>query len=152
MLNILTLPTGLGRGLVETYLSRPNNTVVAAVRDSSSHTSQALYDLPRGSSSSLIVVKIDSHSETDAAAAVEELLSVHKITALDVVVANAGIAEVFPRVEDALVADLLEHYQVNVIAVIVLFGAVLPLLKASRKTAKFVTIGSSAGTIGDTWT
>ncbi|KAI1628846.1 hypothetical protein EDD37DRAFT_23295 [Exophiala viscosa] len=140
---------GLGRGLVETYLSRPSNTVVAAVRDPSSHTSQTLYDLPRGPSSSLIVVKIDSHSEADAEAAVEELHSLHKITALDVVVANAGIAEVFPRVEDALVADLLEDYQVNVIAVIVLFRAVLPLLKSSAKTAKFVTIGSSAGTIGD---
>ncbi|KIV80699.1 hypothetical protein PV11_08183 [Exophiala sideris] len=145
---MLISSTGLGRGLVETYLSRPNNIVVAAVRDPSSHTSQALYDLPRGPSSSLVVVKIDSHSETDAAAAMEELRSVHKIMALDVVIANAGIAEVFPRVEDAQVADLLEHYQVNVIAVIVLFRAVLPLLKSSQKTAKFVTIGSSAGTIG----
>lgn len=95
----------------------------------------------------MIVVKIDSLSETDAAAAVKELNSAHGITALDVVVANAGIATVFPLVQDAKITDLRDHFQVNVLANIVLFQAVLPLLKKSSKAPKFITISSAAGSI-----
>jgi norsolorinic acid ketoreductase len=123
--------------------------VVAAVRDPSHSTSKALQDLPKASGSSLIIVKIDSLSESDAGNAVAELSSKHNITALDVVIANAGIAKVYPRVDEAKVSDILEHYQVNVVGTILLFQAVLPLLKKSSTTPKFIVIGSSAGTIGD---
>jgi norsolorinic acid ketoreductase len=133
--------------LVEAYLSRPDNVVVAAVRDPTDHTSRTLYDLPKASSSSVIVVKIDSASETDAVDAISELRSSHNISAIDVVIANAGIAKAFPRVEDAQTADFLEHFQVNAIGAVILFRAVLPLLRTSRKGAKFIAMGSTAGTI-----
>ena len=96
----------------------------------------------------MIIVKISSTSETDAAEAVKELETAHNIKALDIVIANAGIAKVYPRVEDAQTRDLLEHYHVNVIGNIILFRAVLPLLQKSKKTPKFITMGSTAGTIG----
>ena len=78
----------------------------------------------------------------------KELESVHNIKALDIVIANAGISKVYPRVEDAQTADLLEHYHVNVIGNIILFRAVFPLLKRSHQTPKFIAMGSAAGTIG----
>lgn len=138
------ISTGLGRGLVSTYLLRPNHTVVAAVRDPSHPTSKTLSDLPKGSDSSLIVVQIDSASNTDAAAAISSLRSTHHISSIDVVIANAGVAASFPRVEEAQPADLLEHYRVNTIGVVVLFREVLPLLGAG---AKFVAMGTSAAMI-----
>lgn len=138
---------GLGKGLLETYLARPNHTVIGAVRDPSAATATSLHDLPKGPSSTLIIVKIDSTSETDAHAAVKELESAHGIRSLDLVIANAGILKGFPRVEAVQPSDMKEHYQVNVIAPVLLFQATLPLLQKSTMP-KFVTIGSSAGSIG----
>ena len=99
-------------------------------------------------------MQIDGSSETDADQAIKELQTNHGITSLDVVIANAGIAKVFPKVQDAQTEDLLEHFSTNVVANIILFRAVLPLLKSSSATkseerAKFVVMGSNAGTIGD---
>ena len=122
--------------------------MIAAVRDPENPTSQSLHQLPRASTSSLIVVEISSTSETDAGEVVKELETVHHIEAFDVVIASAGIAKLYPRVEDAQTSDLLEHYQVNVIGTIRLFRAVLPLLKKSHQTPKFITVGSAAGSIG----
>ena len=132
---------------MEAYLNRPDNVVVAAVRDPAHHTSKTLYDLPKASSSSVIVVKIESLSETDPADAISELRSTHNITAIDIVIANAGIVKGFRRVEDAQTADLLEHYHVNAIGAVILFRAVLPLLKNSQKTPKFIAMGTSAASI-----
>ena len=133
---------------MESYLSRPDNIVVAAVRDPAHPTSKTLQELHQASSSSLIIVKIDNASETDAADAVTELRTTHNLTSINVVIANAGIARVFPRVEEAQTSDLLEHCRVNAIGVVVLFRAVLPLLRQSQKAAKFVAMSTSAGTIG----
>lgn len=63
-------------------------------------------------------------------------------------IANAGISENWPRVEDVDLGSMEKHYAVNVIGVAGLFKVVLPLLNASPK-AKFVTLGSSAGVIGE---
>ena len=111
-------------------------------------TSKSLQDIPRSSSSSLIIVQIRNTSESDAANAVKELETAHGITSLDIVIANAGISKIYPRVEDAATQDLLEHYHINVIGTIILFRAVLPLLAKSSRTPKFITISSAAGSIG----
>lgn len=140
---------GLGRGLVAAYLAQPNNIVIAAVRDPTSSSSTTLQKLPKGANSSLIIVKIDSLSETDAQQAVAQLKSEHNITSLDVVIANAGIAKLFPLVQDARVEDFLDHYRTNVIGVAILYQAILPLLKNSTKTPKFVAMSSLAGCIGE---
>jgi norsolorinic acid ketoreductase len=65
------------------------------------------------------------------------------------VIANAGMSQMFPRVEDAKTGDLLKHYHVNVISVVMLFRAVLPLLQRSRSTLKFAAMSSETGTVGD---
>jgi norsolorinic acid ketoreductase len=142
---ILTCRAGLGYGLAETFLARPNHIVIGAVRNPS--TATALKELPTGEGSSLLVVKIESVSETDPATAIEDIKS-QGITALDIVIANAGISEVFPPVHEVKLPDLLKHLQVNVFGVILLFKAVRPLLLAAKQP-KFVTIGTSAASLSE---
>ena len=138
---------GLGKGLLATYLSRPKNTVIAGVRDPNHATAKVLSDLPRGHSSTLIVIKIGSASTTDAAAAVKLLESTHNIKSLDAVIANAGILCSFAKVADVPVAAVQEHISVNGIGPFVLFQATLLLLERSTRPL-FVGIGPQFGSIG----
>lgn len=150
---------GLGKGLVSAYLLKPDNVVIAAVRNPNDATSLALQDLPRHASSTLIIVKIESTSETDPQHAIAELQSKkHNITSL-VVIANAGISQIFPAVAAAKADDMMRHFHVNVVGIVFLFQAVLPLLLQASSSAsasashstppKFVTMSTSAGTIGN---
>ncbi|OTA64295.1 NAD(P)-binding protein [Hypoxylon sp. EC38] len=134
---------GLGKGLLETYLSRPNHTVIAANRDPQSLLSKALYDLPKGPGSNLVIVKVDATVATDALEAIQGL---NDIDHLDLVIASAGIAKKYPKVADLKVADLLEHMTTNVFGALWLFQATLPLLMKA-KSPTWVTIGSDAGCI-----
>ena len=63
---------GIGKGLLSTYIARPNTTVVAAVRDVAKSTKD-LSSVTIGKDSKLIVVKVDSTVDSDSAAAVKEL-------------------------------------------------------------------------------
>ncbi|KAF1351424.1 aflatoxin biosynthesis ketoreductase-like protein nor-1 [Delphinella strobiligena] len=138
---------GLGRGFVEKYLSRPETTVVAAVRNLAGKDSQELAELKKAQGSKLILVKIESTSESDAAKAVKEIKS-QNVSHLDVVIANAGIfkTEAFLEVSKMKPSDLIEHVDVNVNGPVRLFQATLPLLQASKQP-KFVVISSAVATI-----
>ena len=138
---------GLGKGLLAIYLSRPSTTVIAAVRDPSSASAKFLHNLSAGHGSKVIVVKIDSSSESDAATAIKELQSVHNVDRLDVVIANAGIAEHLKLVAEQTIAEVQEHIAVNALGPFLLFQAVYPLLKRSAEP-KFVVLGSPMGSIG----
>ncbi|KAH7160982.1 hypothetical protein EDB81DRAFT_866591 [Dactylonectria macrodidyma] len=74
----------IGKGFVQTFLSRPATTVVVAVRNPEHATSKSLHELPKGEGSLLILAKLDSNITSDAGE--------HGIQALDIVIANAGIA------------------------------------------------------------
>ncbi|MCJ1420680.1 hypothetical protein MMC32_007039 [Xylographa parallela] len=139
---------GIGRGLVEEYLSRPNSTVVAAVRDPSNVTSQSLGTIAVAKGSKLITVKIDSLSETDAKAAVETLKESYGISKLDVVIANSGIGKYFGQAGETPISEIRDHLDVNYIGTLVLFQATLPLLEASADP-KFVLVSSFLGSLGD---
>ena len=138
---------GIGRGLVEKYLSRPETTVIAAVRDPKSDDAKSLLKLSGGSGSYVTIVKIDSKSETDALAAVKSAES-QGITSLDVVIANAGIYEIaaFLPVADAKISQLQEHFDVNSLGPVRLFQATRPLL-AKSANPRFVLISSVMGSI-----
>jgi norsolorinic acid ketoreductase len=138
---------GLGRGLAELFLSRPNNIVVAAVRDPTSESSQSLLNATTGVSSTVILVKIDSISETDAKDAVRILQDQHGITHLDVVIANAGQSSDLTTVSTVTMAEMRHALAVNSYGPILLFQAVLPLLEKSRNPI-FATMGSMMGTTG----
>ncbi|OQE43135.1 hypothetical protein PENCOP_c003G08279 [Penicillium coprophilum] len=137
---------GIGRGLVEKLLARPNTTVVAAVRDPVGASSQSLESLSKNDSSRLIVVKIDSKSPTDPAAAVETLQTEHGIDQIDVVIANAGICEDLSPISEISVPVIHEHIEVNAYGPIYLFQAAYPLLKKGKKPT-FVGVGSPLGSI-----
>lgn len=136
---------GLGKGLLEHYLVRPNYTVIAANRNPDDEKSRALAKLPKGDGSSLIVVKIDSTVKSDAAEAVKTLQA-SGVEHIDLVIANAAICDIFPKVADLSTEDLHRHIVVNNYAVIWLFQAVIPLLKNASRP-KFVGIGSTGGVL-----
>ncbi|KAL6792339.1 NAD(P)-binding protein [Trichoderma sp. SZMC 28013] len=138
---------GLGLGLVETFLSQPNHTVISANRDPNHPTSKALADLPKAEGSSLVVVKYDAVIEQDPFDAVKDLKDKHGIDHLDIVVANAGIAKSYQLVKDVRRADIQEHLDVNAFGVVFLYQATRDLLQKSTKKPVFVTISSGAGSL-----
>lgn len=73
----------------------------------------------------------------------------HGIDHLDVVIANAGISYIYPKVVDAEVKDMEKHYSVNVIGVVLLFQALRPMVEKSER-GMFITMSSSGGSITQT--
>ncbi|KAI1408233.1 NAD(P)-binding protein [Hypoxylon sp. FL1857] len=134
---------GLGKGFLERYAAMENHIVIAANRDPEHPTSKALKDLPTGNGSRIIVVKLDASVESDAAAAIQKLVSTQEIDHLDIVIANAGIAYMYPTVSELKTSDLLAHMTPNVFGLVWLFQATRPLLKRSPNP-KWVTMGSGA--------
>ncbi|KAI5276026.1 putative NADP(+)-dependent dehydrogenase [Aureobasidium subglaciale] len=143
--NILISGTtkGLGRAFVAKYLSRPNTTVIAT-------EAQALHSISKAEGSNLIVVKVESRSDTDCISAIDSLHD-QGISHLDVVIANAGFYTVpkDPAVAKITAEELLDHVNVNAAGPVRLFQATLPLLKAAEKPI-FVYISSMAGSIAAT--
>ncbi len=137
---------GIGKGLLEAYLARPDTTVIGGVRDILAASSKALERLPTAQGSKLILVKIDSSSETDAAAAVKTLAS-QGITKVDVVIANAGISHSYDPVATLKLADLKDHVTVNTYGPVLLFQAFWPLLQKSAQP-KFIVISTVSASIG----
>ncbi|KAM4059508.1 short chain dehydrogenase [Hirsutella rhossiliensis] len=132
---------GIGKGLLELYLARPNHVVIAANRNPDHETSKALADLPKGPGSSLIVVKVDATAASDAAAAVKQLEEVHGIRHLDLVIANAGISYCWPKVSEVKREDMQAHIEPNVYGLVWLYQATLPLL-VKAANPKWVSVGS----------
>jgi norsolorinic acid ketoreductase len=133
---------GIGKGILELYLKKPDHTVIAAIRDPSHPTSQALADLPRGEGTTLVIVKNDATSPTDPTAAVRDLAA-NRINHVDILIANAAIALSWPTVAEVKVEDIQKHIDVNVYGFIYLYQAFRDLLKQTEDP-KWVTIGSSA--------
>lgn len=136
---------GIGLGLLERYLAKPSHIVIAAVRNPSHLTAQALRQLPTGLDTQLIIVKIDANIDTDAARGVLELQQKHGIVHLDIVIANAGMSLLYPTVADVKIEDIKSHMQANVYGVIAVYQATLGLLKRSTREPIFMIMGSSAG-------
>ncbi|KAK1770407.1 short-chain dehydrogenase [Phialemonium atrogriseum] len=136
---------GLGRGLVETLLLRPNTTVIAATRT----PTPFLTSLPARPGNRLILVTIDSASPTSALAAAEHIREEHGIARLDVVIANAGVGAAAPApVAEVPVRDVHDCVAVNAVAPLLLFQATWPLLERAAGPPKFVVISSVAGSLG----
>ncbi|KAK6824706.1 toxin biosynthesis [Apiospora arundinis] len=137
---------GIGRGLLELYLAKPHHTVIAAVRDPQHETSQEMLKLPTAEGTTLIVIKIDSTIQSDPAAAFAQLAArAPAIDHLDVVIANAGIAQLYATVAEVTAAQMQEHIEANVYGLVWLYQAARPLLqKSSQRHPVWVTMGSSA--------
>ncbi|KAE9568708.1 hypothetical protein CGMCC3_g15112 [Colletotrichum fructicola] len=131
---------GIGKGLLEKYLARPNHTVIGTVRDPDHESSKALASLPKAKGSSLVLVKFDITVKADGLDAVKQL-EAQAIDHLDIVIANAGVCFAWPKVSEIKVEDIEGHYVPNVHGLIFTYQATLHLLKKS-KNGKWITIGS----------
>jgi norsolorinic acid ketoreductase len=138
---------GIGKGFTATFLSQPATTVIAAVRDPAS--AAGLAELPTAEGSKLITVKLDSSVADDASNAVAKLKSEHGIEALDIVIANAGIAKNGTSVRNTSADGITEHFAVNSLGPVLLFQATADLLQASKTgNPKFVALSTFIGSIG----
>ena len=127
---------GIGLGLLEAYLLRPNHTIIATVRDPTT-SSAALTSLPTAAGTTLIILKIDSQSPTDPLNAISTLQTTHNITTIDVVIANAGLGATWVPVLQTTPELIRELHEVNTIGPLLLFQATWPLLQKS-KNPKFI--------------
>ena len=131
---------GIGFGLLNAYLSRPNHTIIAGIRDPTTGSSD-ITAIPRAAGTKLIIVKIDSKSETDASTAISELRSKHNIESLDVVIANAGIGHDWSPVLQSKPESIREYIEVHTIGPLVLFQATWQLLQKA-KDPKFILMST----------
>ncbi|RMZ87201.1 hypothetical protein DV736_g5580, partial [Chaetothyriales sp. CBS 134916] len=138
---------GLGLGLVKGFVRKPDFIVVAAVRDPTHPTAQALANLSTGEGSRVIVVQYDARIEQSAFDAVKAATD-KGIDHFDYVVANAGISLGYPLVKDVKRADILEHIEVNVLSVVSLYQATRDLLQKSTIKPVFAIMGSGGGALG----
>ncbi|KAK0637465.1 putative NADP(+)-dependent dehydrogenase [Bombardia bombarda] len=138
---------GIGRGLAEAYLARPDHTVIAGVRSPSHSTALSLNSITPASGSRLVLVKLDSKSDTDADEAVATLKAAG-ISHLDVLIANAGVAGTYAKVDALELADTREYFEVNTLGPVKVFKALFPLLKEAKE-AKFVGITTNVSSIQD---
>ncbi|KAJ9622490.1 hypothetical protein H2203_006715 [Taxawa tesnikishii (nom. ined.)] len=138
---------GLGLGLTSALLQRPDTVVVAAVRDPDHRDAFDFSSLSTAPGSRVLVVKIDSQSQTDPFTAAQQLQTVHNISHLDVVIANAGIGKYYGPTVTTPIAEFQSHLQVNAIAPMTLFQALWPLLQRAHSTPKFIAISSRLASI-----
>lgn len=105
---------GIGKGLLTTYLARPNTMVIAAVRDVTKPTKN-LVTITVGKDSKLIIVKIDSTIDSDPTTAVKELETEHSITKVNVLISNAGLMRLIAPTLQTLAQVVRDQFEVNTI-------------------------------------
>jgi len=139
---------GIGLGLASHYLSQPNTIVVATARNLDSATE--LLNLKPHPTSRLILIKLDNLDLSSFAPAIAKITSEYKISAIDVVIANAGLGEGWVTALSTPLDEFAKHFAVNATGTLALFQAVYPLLeKSSAKEKKFIPIGTPVGAIGE---
>ncbi|KAL8369916.1 hypothetical protein RB595_000328 [Gaeumannomyces hyphopodioides] len=144
---------GLGFELAQRYLAESDHILIAAMRDPSPARTASLTSTAKGQGTKLVVINYEAAVEKSPADAVESLKADHGIDHLDIVVANAAIVKELPTIKEVKRDSMLEHYTVNVVAIVELYRATRPLLEKAwelsrRGSPVFATMGSLAGTLG----
>lgn len=135
---------GIGRGLADIVLSRPNNSLIALVRDPDDPTAKSIRGTAEGTK--VIVLKYEAFDYNAASTAIKALETEHGITSINIVVANAGSIDWRGPSNEAPPSEIINAMNINTIAPILLFNATLPLLKKSQDP-KFFAISSAIGSI-----
>ncbi|KAH7319740.1 hypothetical protein B0I35DRAFT_408516 [Stachybotrys elegans] len=138
---------GIGRGLAEAYLQRPNHVVVGSIRDESAPGIADLKAAKTGPESKLVLVHIESTAFGDAAKAVDVMLAAG-IDHVDVVIANAGGSSPVQPFDTIDPETMMHDYQVNALAPLVLYQALKPLLQKSSRSPKWISVTSAVGSVG----
>ncbi|RWQ94044.1 hypothetical protein C8Q69DRAFT_522497 [Paecilomyces variotii] len=134
--------TGIGKALAQAYLARSNHIV-----DTSDASVQELKDNPVAIGSKLLLVAFESTSSTDIAKAIKEIEAID-ISYIHLVIANAGVCPVLTPIATVDVNDVITAFNVNAAGPLILFQAVRHLLENSKKSPKWVSMSSAAGSIG----
>lgn len=129
--------------MTETHLKRPNITVIATIRSSSTDTT-ALEALPTAANSQLLISTLSSTDDNGATAITQ--LAKQGIKHIDTIVANAGSGDTFHSSLTTPIEELCSNFEVNTSGPIKLFQAAYPLLQKSPNP-KFIFISSSLGSI-----
>ncbi|TNY23175.1 hypothetical protein DMC30DRAFT_444565 [Rhodotorula diobovata] len=130
---------GIGLGLTSTLAARPDVLVFAGAR--APEKADALNALAK-ETGRVVVVKIDTTSDEDHKAAAE--LVKEKAGRVDVVIANAGIAEGWGPIATAPLDLYTRHFETNVVGPLRLYQSLAPLLQASTKP-QFLGMSSTIG-------
>lgn len=133
---------GLGFELVKQLSERRDVIIFASVRNPGNVPELEAIAKKTGN---IRIVKINSESVEDAEQ-VQSMIA-KEVGKLDVLVANAGIAKYNGLGKDTPLQEFKDHWNVNVLTVVILFQAMWPLLQKSSKP-KFIPISSGAGSIG----
>ncbi|KAK3378215.1 hypothetical protein B0H63DRAFT_479210 [Podospora didyma] len=139
---------GIGKSLTQTYLSRPNHTVISSVRDTAAPSVEKLKSPPTTKNSHLILIKIESSYFTDPSDAIRKIEAAG-VSHVDVVIANAGGAGgVIDPLETVTPESVIDRINVNALGPLAPFQAARPLLLKS-KSPKWVSVSSAVGSIGN---
>ena len=130
--------------MAEAYLSVPDTTVIATVRDTAK-ADAALSPLPKASGSRVLTVYMEMGSFDTITAGVETLKTTHNITSIDIAIANAGLVGPTLGLANTPSSQLHPFIDVNAYGPFELFKAVLPLLRASTAETKGKFIYVSSG-------
>lgn len=120
--------------------------MVGTVRDDGAPGVAELNSSSKGEGSKLLLVKVDSSSHKDASSFGEKLTAAG-IDHIDILIANAGTSTPAKPLEAVGLEDVTTVFNVNAVGPLALYQACHAFLKRSDN-AKFVTISSSAGSIG----
>jgi norsolorinic acid ketoreductase len=136
---------GIGAALLAQLLARKDTRVIAGVRSLKSAASEKLIAQSE-SDSNLIVVQLDSESDTDASEAARTVQEKHNIDHLDLIIANAGIAGGGDALIDVKANQFRNILNVNVVSPLLLFQAFQPLLSKGYNP-RILFVSSSVGSI-----
>lgn len=137
--------TGIGKGLVALLLQRQDTLVIACIRPNNG-SAKTVEALPTATGSMVITLELDAANPIDTKRAIDGLRS--RIGYIDVVVANAGIAEEDSRASELRLEHLQKHMTVNTYAPLQLFQSTRDLMKAANAgNPKFVLIGAQLASI-----
>ncbi|KAK8049048.1 hypothetical protein PG994_010778 [Apiospora phragmitis] len=119
---------GLGKGMLERFLSLPNHTIIAANRNPDHSTSKELSSVPKADGSKLIFIKLGATVWQDAFDAVKTI-EAQSVDHLDIE------------------KDLEIYLRPDVYGYVSLYQATRDLLKKSRREPVLANMGSTAGSL-----
>ncbi|KAL4786963.1 hypothetical protein BJX76DRAFT_319654 [Aspergillus varians] len=137
---------GIGKGLAQAYLSRPNHTVIGTVRDTTSPTLDSLDSHPKAPGSRLILANLESTNPDDYPKLISTIQSAG-VTHLDLVIPNAGVATPAGSPATVSTEDVTKVFEVNTLGTLRLFQATRGLLEKSPGTPKWVSVSSVVASI-----
>jgi len=128
---------GIGHGLAALLAARPNTIIFAGARDPAA---QSLKDLS-AKYPNVHPIKLTSGDQANNEAVASKIQST--AGQLDVVIANAGIANHYGPVATTPASQFRDHWEVNTLGPVVLFQAVHTLLLASPSGAPIFAVIST---------